>query len=229
MVSFRKVLIFSGLFSIASLVTYSYLTVRQVKLDTIYIMSDVVLLNIFHQARKTFSKAYRRSQNNFRKVRRRLERRSAAYWQSITEYFTSLPGLYRESLESVVSDLGFTMKVFDDTMRFRKTDSAIYEACEEMREVINKGALSTELTPEVLKDILDFMRVKLDEECNSNEGLDIYHIVTLLEDEVFDTYHYEVEVIERSYDLYLSSFKEFDIIFQTIGQCKLIPSLDSCL
>ena len=113
-------------------------------------------------------------------------------------------------------------------MKFRRNDPSIFEACERVREVINKGQVTSAFTPGVLKEILEFMKNILEKEYNSQDELEIYQIVTLIEDETFDAYQYEIDEIERAYELYLESFKEYDIIFQTICQCKLLPSVEDC-
>ena len=96
-----------------------------------------------------------------------------------------------------------------------------------MREIINKGSISDKLTPEVLKEILEFMKQLLETEF-ANNNLPIFHVVALIEDEVFERFRFEIEELERAYEMFLDSFKEFDVIFQTICQYKLIPSIEEC-
>ena len=134
--------------------------------------------------------------------------------------------VYKGCLQDVLEDNNLTLKIFQDTMKLRRIDANINEACEEMREVINKGLVSSELTPEVLKDILEFIRNKIEYECNERDDYTIFRTIILMEDDVFDKYKFEIEEIERAFDLYLDAFKEFDVIFLTIAQCKLIPKIE---
>lgn len=221
-------MVIGGLAALSSLTYIKLFRSKNAKVEVIYILPDEVLLDIFNQIRKRFSKSYKRFQSQFRKQRRKLQRRSEEYWSAVKEYTVGLPVLLRETIKDVLTDSKLSAKILEDTLKLHKIDPNIQEACEELREIPNKGIVSNDLTPEVLNEILEFIKTTLDQEYNNKQNLSLFEIIILIEDEINERFKYEIEEIERAYDLYLDAFKGFDVIFQTISQCKLIPSIEQC-
>mmetsp|Transcript_23568 Transcript_23568/g.23315 ORF Transcript_23568/g.23315 Transcript_23568/m.23315 type:complete len:188 (+) Transcript_23568:163-726(+) len=176
--------------------------------------------------KKQYTKYYKKNQLHARKQRRKLLRGSEEYFKYIKECFGVLNKLLDDAIDEVLSEKAIKREIYDDSIRLLKHEISISEIIQDFKKIVNKGPVSTDLTPERLFEILSFYRNRFDSEPPTRNPYSLPLILTLIEDDVYDEFKVEIEEIERAYDMHYAYLSDFDPLMQMIEQAKLVDEVE---
>ena len=184
------------------------------------ILTEKRMLEVLTKLKSVYKNQFTKHQKLFRSSRRKYSSNSKEYADLVSEFYSSLPSIFSDSIEEVIKDFNITREVYDNSWRMLKTNDQILEAYEESKVIVATGHHRKELEVETLRDCLEFCKSKIDIEFLNIEAL--HQTVSVMEDELKASYSFEIEDIERGYTNYIDSLNDYDSVFQMIREARTI-------
>lgn len=207
-------------FAISSFTYYHYRIKPSQRLETLMILTEKRMLEVLTKLKSVYKNQFTKHQKLFRSSRRKYSSNSKEYADLVSEFYSSLPSIFSDSIEEVIKDFNITREVYDNSWRMLKTNDQILEAYEESKVIVATGHHRKELEVETLRDCLEFCKSKIDIEFLNIEAL--HQTVSVMEDELKASYSFEIEDIERGYTNYIDSLNDYDSVFQMIREARTI-------
>jgi hypothetical protein len=216
--SLKKWLALGGVASLSSFLVYNFAIKTKGKLQTLVILTEKKMLEVFSRIKAVYRSSFAKHQKQFRHGRRKLQRNSPEYAAFVSESYANLPKVFNEAVEEVLKEFDIPKEVYENSWRLLKSEENIFEAHEDLKFIAATGHPRNELQVDTIRDALEFCKSKLENEFSGAESLQL--AVSFLEDELKDTYGFEIEEFERGYYAYFEGSNEYDSIFQAIMEVK---------
>ncbi|OMJ88011.1 hypothetical protein SteCoe_10168 [Stentor coeruleus] len=216
----KKWLAIGGLIGLSSFLIYHYRFKPKCKLQTLIILNEKKLIEIFGKIKTSYREAFKKHQKIFRNGRRKLQRSSMEYENFVYESYANIPKVFNDTVDEVLKDLSMTREIFDDSWKLLKNEESVFDAYADMKTITPTGYPRNELQMETIRDALEFCKEKLGGVLDSTETLQL--AVSLLEDDLKDRYGFEIEDIERAYCSFMDNFNDYDSVFQAIREAKSV-------
>jgi hypothetical protein len=217
---FTKWVTLGSLMGLGSYLAYQYSLLPKVKVQTLRILSEKKLLEIFARIKVAYRDSFKKYQKIFRNGRRKLQRNSQEYANYVYDSYSNLQKVFDEAVDEVLTELHIPKEVYENSWRILKNDELIFEAAEEMKVISFTGHARPDLSIETIRDALEFCKEKIDSELGSMESLQL--AISLLEDELKDTYGFEIEDFEKGYYAYMDNLNDYDSVFLAIKDSKSV-------
>ena len=215
-----KWLALGGLMGLTSLLFYELKIKSKGKVQTLVILSENKMLDIFNQIKQKYRDSFKKYQKIFRNGRRKHQRNSQEYGNFVYDSYANLQRVFNESVDEVLEENSISKEVYENSWKLLKNDVSIFEAAEDMKIITPSGNLRTDLTMEDVRKCLEFCRDKFDSFPGMTENLQL--AVSLLEDDLKLEYGVEIEDIEKWYYAYIGEFEDCDSLFQAIRETKSV-------
>jgi hypothetical protein len=211
----------AGVLVTASSCAYYYYYIRpSQRLETLMILTEKRMLEVLTKLKSVYKNQFTKHQKLFRSSRRKFSSNSKEYSDLVSEFYTSLPSIFSDSIDEAIKDFNITREIYDNSWRLLRTNDQISEAFEECKIIVATGHHRKELEVETLRDCLEFCKSKIDIEFLNLEALHL--TVSVMEDELKASYGFEIEDIERGYNYFLESLNDYDSVFQMIKEARTI-------
>jgi len=197
---------------------------RKAKTLKIKILPENTLLELFDSIRRKYSHSVKAFRNQARKQRRKLDPCSREYIENVLSYYKHCNKLCEEAINETLSQKGLSRDVYDNSVRYYKHEPTVYEAEREIKIPLNKGQIPQSITPDKVREILEFYRERLQNEQPESDTLPI--LLTMIEDDIYRMFGVEFEVVERAYDYYWQDLQEFEHFFNSIIEARLIEEIN---
>ena len=149
-------------FVISSYTYYHYQIKPSQRLETLMILTEKRMLEVLTKLKSVYKNQFSKHQKLFRSSRRKYSPSSKEYLDLVSEFYSSLPSIFSDSIEEVIKDFNITRQVYDNSWRMLKTNDQILEAYEESKVILATGHHRKELEVETLRDCLEFSKSKID-------------------------------------------------------------------
>ena len=216
----KKWLAAGALVGVCSGVYYYYCIGPSQRLETLMVLTEKRMLEVLSKLKSVYKNQFTKQQKLFRSSRRKYSSNSNEYSDLVSEFYTSLPSIFSDSIDEVIKDFSITRETYNNSWRMLKTNDQILEVFEECKVILASGHHRKELEVETLRDCLDFCKSKIDVEFLNLEALRL--TVSIMEDELKASYGFEIEDIERGYNYFLDSLNDYDSVFQMINEARTI-------
>ena len=206
---------------------YYFHTRRQKRARTtdLWLVPQSRLIELTCLIRKRFSVQFAKLQVVWRAQRRSLVLGSADYFKFVWKCRSSLSETLRQAIDQVLNEEDCSWTVFDDSVRIYCSSSAVKEATFEMRLPLNHGPVPTDLTLDLVQEILAYYAQRLH---RSRQGqTEEAGMCCLIEDEIQQKFGFEIEEVERVFDMNWEFLPEYDLLIQSIQKNHLVESVPS--
>jgi hypothetical protein len=215
----KKWLAFGSLLGASSLVVYNLNFKSKGKTQTLTILSEKKMIEVLEKIKIEYRTQFFMFQKHFRSNRRKLQRNSKEYAETVNIAYSSLPNILNQSINEVLKELNIDREIYDNSWKLLKNEQSVCEAFEDLKIITSTGNLKKDIGVEVTQEALEHCKSKFE----SEYGHDNLHItVSLLEDEIKDQSGFESEDLEKAYLIYNELAPDYDSIFDAFREAKYV-------
>ena len=191
----------------------AYILLRPKSLEPGIILIQVIkcetYMEICKSMRDFFTTKYQKKLKKYRNLRRTLPSSSLEYEKCVLEFNQKTKKIVEKAQNSILHSYSILKKTFEDSVNYYDSDPLLQPYANDIVNTSIPIDAKKILSKDLAKEILDYFQNRLKEYESDCPDLEEYMIInTQIEDEIFNVYGIEIEILTGSWEVYKKELEE---------------------